>query len=513
MRTAARTRALAGVITTAGLLLAAAGPAVATGSTTYFVDCSQGSDAAAGKSAATAWHSLAKVNGVQLHPGDKVRLRGGTTCFGTLAPQGSGTSADPVRINSYGTGQARIDGQGARAAVFLHNVQGYVLANLDISNTGPAPTTDQQRTGVYVLLEDFGTGTHYVVQNLTVHDVNGSDDRYPIPSGGIVFEAGGSTTPTGFDDIKVRDNTVNHVDRTGIAVVSAWQRRDVNPTGPGTSFAPITHVAVRNNTVSDIGGDGIVVFNGIAPLVENNVINGYGKRTSDYNVGTYAWNSDNAVFQYNDVSHGVSPAMAFDFEGGNRGTIYQYNFSHDNGGGALFSCPSQGTSSTGDIYRYNISQNDVGSGYLGVITMPCGDEPNAQIYNNTFYDPTSPNMVMTSGSSTFKFSNNIFVGQPGGSTINDPFSSFSSNVFQNITSGSGGTLGSHVVQGDPLFTAPGTATSLATAGGYQLKAGSPALGAGSPVTGNGGRDYFGNKVPAKTPNIGAYQGGAVSGGY
>ncbi|MDH6579833.1 right-handed parallel beta-helix repeat-containing protein [Kitasatospora sp. MAP5-34] len=508
MRKPSRIRALAGMTATIGLVLAAAGPAAAgtdsAAATTYYVDCSAGSDTAAGTSAATAWQSLARVNSVQLRPGDTVRLRGGVTCAGTLAPQGSGTSARPVTLASYGHGKAKIDGQGATAAVFLHNVQGYVLCNLDVSNTGPAPTPGQQRTGVYVLLEDYGTGSHYRLQNLNVHDVNGSDSRYPTPSGGIVVEAGGSTVPTGFDDVRITSNTVNHVDRTGIALVSSWQRRANNPTGPGTSFVPLTRVVVRANTLTDLGGDGILVFNGKAPLVERNVINGYNERSADYNVGAYPWNSDDAVFQYNDVSHGVSPAMAFDFEGGNQNPVYQYNFSHDNGGGALFSCPSQGTNSSGGIYRYNISQNDVGAGYLGVITLLCGDEPGSQIYNNTFYDPTTPNMVMASGASTFRFTNNIFVGRPGGSVLNDPLSTYSYNDYQNVTGA--GPAATPALQGNPLFVAPGNATSINNATGYELAAGSPALGSGTPVAPSGAHDYFGNPVPSAGLNVGAYQG-------
>lgn len=503
-----------------GLVLAAADTAAAVGTaptdgttpataaraagTTYYVDCAAGDDHAAGTGTGTAWRTLARVNTVVLHAGDSVRLRGGTTCAGTLAPQGSGTAASPVTLTSYGSGQARIDGQGALAAVYLHNVQGYVVKNLTVSNTGPAPTAGQQRVGVYVQLTDFGTGSYYRITGLNVADVNGGDTRFPNPSGGIVFDAGGTTKPTGFDNVRVLGNTVNHVDRTGIALVSSWQRRDLNPTGPGSSFVPLTHVVVCGNTVTDIGGDGILVFNGISPVVEYNLIDGYNERSADYNVGAYPWNSDNAVFQYNEVAHGVSPAMAFDFEGGNRGAVYQYNFSHDNGGGALFSCPSEGTSSTGGVFRYNISQNDVGSGNLAVITMPCGDEPNSQIYNNTFYEPTTANMVLVTGASTFSFTNNIFVGQPGGSVLNDPRSTYAYNVFQNVNGVT--SYGAHAVQGAPLFLSPGTATSLDDAAGYQLAAGSPALATGTPVAGGGPIDYFGDPVPSSNLNIGAYQG-------
>lgn len=63
----------------------------------------------------------------------------------------------------------------------------------------------------------------------------------------------------------------------------------------------------------------------------------------------------------------------------------------------------------------------------------------------------------------------------------------------------------------PELLAPGTATLITTAGGYRLLRGSPALAAGVPVPDDGGRDFFGNRVPRGAPNIGAYQGMGVDG--
>ena len=51
------------------------------------------------------------------------------------------------------------------------------------------------------------------------------------------------------------------------------------------------------------------------------------------------------------------------------GTLYQYNYSHNNGGGSVMFC---GVQAVNNIFRYNISQNDLG----GVIN-PAG-QPDAQ---------------------------------------------------------------------------------------------------------------------------------------
>jgi hypothetical protein len=42
--------------------------------------------------------------------------------------------------------------------------------------------------------------------------------------------------------------------------------------------------------------------------------------------------------------------------------------------------------------------------------------------------------------------------------------------------------------------------------GYKLQPGSPLIGAGLPVENNGGRDYWGNKLPeGGKPSIGAHE--------
>ncbi|HET8683997.1 MAG TPA: right-handed parallel beta-helix repeat-containing protein [Micromonosporaceae bacterium] len=491
----------------AGTVLSATGSAaVADTGQRFYVDCAAGDDTSSGKSSLRPWRTVSRVNSEVFRPGDVVRFRTGTTCVGMLAPKGSGVPNAPIVLSSYGTGaKPVIDGQGQRAAVLLHNVQHWEVRDLEVTNTG-APTT-VQRVGVYVLLEDYGIGKHYVVHNVTVRDVNGCDCRYPNPSGGIVFEAGGSSVPTGFDRISVRQNTVTHVDRVGIGTFSGWQRRPENPTGPGSTFVPMTNVVVARNTVTDAGGDGIVILNGVGAQVQHNVVNRFNTRSADFNIGAYAWNSNNTVFQYNDVSYGHGVGIAYGIEGGNIGTVYQYNFSRSNGGGFMYLCNSDGSTSRDGVVRYNVSQDDTGvPPYLGMFTMTCGDIPNTRIYNNTFYAPTSALLVANHGTTQLSFTNNIFVGQPG-SAIMDQHGRYDHNHYYNVA-----TLPPNNLQaqsGDPRFVAPGTSSSRYTAGGYRLLTGSPALGTGAVVPDSGGVDYFGNPVPAGSSNIGAYQGTGV----
>ena len=469
----------------------------------YYVDCAAGADTNSGQDATHPWRSLATVDSVQFRPGDSVRFKAGTTCVGTFAPQGSGTGANPVVATSYGNGSpAHIDGAGGLAAIYLHDVQGWTLRHLDVTNTGPTPTATQQRLGIYVLLTDFGTGRHYTVTDVTVHDVNGCDCRYPDASGGIVFEAGGTTTPTGFDDVVVRDNTVTHVDRTGIATFSGWQRRAVNPNGPGSSFVGETGVVVSGNHLSDIGGDGVTLLNTVGAVARNNIVDGYNVRSADYNVGMYAYNSDGAKFAHNSVVNGAGVGIAYAFEGANNGTLYQYNYSANNGGGALYICNSDGTTSADNTFRYNISNGDIGDQpFLGVVTSPCGPQSGTRVFDNDFVDPGAARLVTSSGGPAVAYTNNIFQGQSG-ATITDPTGVYDHDLFSGVATLPANSTAA-VVAASPGF-APSAATDPATS--FTLATGSPALGAGIRVAHSGSQDYFGNAIPATGPNIGAYQG-------
>lgn len=78
---------------------------------TFYVS-PHGSDSSLGRSASDPWRTLVRASQAQLRPGDRVRLRGGSTFTGAngLTIASSGTSSDPVVLDSYGSGNATISG-------------------------------------------------------------------------------------------------------------------------------------------------------------------------------------------------------------------------------------------------------------------------------------------------------------------------------------------------------------------------------------------------------------------
>jgi hypothetical protein len=490
-------------------ILVAAPPAAAA-ATNYYVDCS--ATAAGSGTQASPWNSFAPVNSRTFTAGDQILIRRGTSCAGQqLWPKGSGSAGAPNIIDAYGTGAKPVlAGNGAVTDVVkLYNQQYWEIRNLDVSNKGAAAAT---RRGVHIIRENSGTGSYYRVTGLDVHDVNGNQTKKDDDaSAGIFFEVLGNSVQTKFDDVLISNNTVRAVDRYGIHFWTRWMTRPelANPNCGSTCGAwhPQTRVVVRGNTVTDIGGDAVVVHHSQGSLIENNRVDGFRVREpAQCAAGLWGWNINDAVFQYNEVSGGRSTCdgQGFDLDEGNIRTIYQYNYSHDNEGGFILLCNGGGSTTKDNIVRYNISQNDRGQ----IFDLVCGKITNTKIYNNVFFVGQGAEIINNTNGSTganAEFYNNIFYVTNAQTSYNAGGLLFNSNTFYGQHP-AGEPTDPNKLTSDPLLVAPGTATSITNAGGYRLRAGSPASAAGQVMASPGSRDYFGGPVTAGCrPDRGAHQ--------
>ncbi|WP_217594048.1 right-handed parallel beta-helix repeat-containing protein [Cohnella sp. GbtcB17] len=478
--------------------------------TVYYVDSAAGSDSGNGLSPATAWKTLTKVNAKTFDPGDAILFKAGGVWTGTLWPKGSGDAANPITIGKYGSGRAPlINGAGAANAVYLYNQQYWDIGDLEVTNDS---ATASNRRGVYVVGEDAGTLHAIHLRNLYVHRVKGDNTKDAGGSAGILVEVKGTTTETSFDDVVIENNRVSSVDRTGIATFSSWRySAGIGYSGP--AWVPLTHVVIRNNFVSDTGGDGITPHVTDGALIEYNVVDGFNVRSGTFNAGIWTWASDHAVMQHNEVYNGNTPmdGMAFDIDHGQTGTVVQYNYSHDNDGGFVLVCKDPAAGFVRDsVIRYNVSQND-NTQIFGF----CADSENTKIYNNTvFVHPdTAPYLIAvgSSGASAY-WTNNIFYNLGEVSYLmNGSTNTFEHNLFYGYHP-SNEPADANKITADPKFVSPGSGRDgMDTLDGYKLKTGSPALGAGKLVAGNGGADYWGNAVSSSAaPNIGAYNGAGVT---
>jgi hypothetical protein len=488
--------------------------------TVYYVDAREGDDSHDGTNPATAWKSLEKINATTFLPGDRVLLKSGSVWQGQLWPKGSGVNGKPIKMGSYGKGvKPMINARGLfEDAVLLKNQQYWEIEGLEITNTGPVRAV---RRGIHLALENFGEAHHIYLRNLTIHDVNGVDNVKP--NGGIHYTCAGDKEPSRFIDLRIEDNDIYHVDRSGIF---GWSDRWLR-----SKWYPSLGVVVRGNHLHDIGGDGIVVVATDGALVENNVVAHANQRSEGYNVAIWSWSADNTVIQENEAygTKGQRDGEGFDSDWNSRNTVIQYNYSHDNDGGFLLICNEGGhnatesAGNTGTIVRYNVSVNDRTRG----ITV-AGPVQKTLIYNNTIYVGLDRNADLVlfadwkGWSEATYFYNNIFyaAGQaqfshgvaraPEGAYTTAPGfgpsknNVFESNVYYGVAPVASDKTASAV---DPRLVHPGhVSLGRLSLTEYRLQPTSLAKASGKFVENQGGRDFAGDPVPScRKTDRGAFQ--------
>lgn len=480
------------------------------GRTKYYVDSLHGDDANNGKSVAHPWLTLTHINEGEFGPGDQILLKAGSHWQGFLSPGGSGAEGSPVRITRYGAGpKPALDaGEKYLATLYLSNVEQWEISDLEIANRGKV--RQPGLAGVQVRLDNFGTAHHLQLKNLDVHDVIGSLVKDSGGGSGINCSNGGSKVKSRFDGLLIEGCHLQRTDRNGITMDGNWSRAD---------WYPSLHVIIRGNLLEDIGGDGIVPIGCDGALVEKNILHGGRTRCDDYAAGIWPWSCDNTTIQFNEVSgmKGDKDAEGYDSDYNCRNTLFQYNYSHNNDGGFMLIC-NNGTSkmpwnigNSGTVIRYNISQDD--GLHTFNISGPCRD---TLIYNNTFYIGKGQDIpAVSSGnwggdwSENTRFLNNIFLVD--GKTTFD-FGGMRRTVFgNNVFHGSivNKPEDAHAIAADPGLLKPGTGENgFGSLKGYRLRANSPCIAAGQAVENNGGRDFWGKKLPPnEPPDVGACQSG------
>ena len=476
----------------------------------YYVDSRGGDDANAGTSPGAAWKSLEKVNATTFRSGDQILLKSSSVWRGQLWPKGSGAEGKPITIGMYGGGvKPVINGDGlVEDTVLLKNQEYWEIESLEITNTGVKSVV---RRGVHVALENYGDAHHIYIRSLTIHDVNGIDTVKP--NGGISYTSTGDQKPSRFVDLRIENNEIYHVDRSGIFGWSdAWVRSKWNPS---------LGVVVRGNQLHDIGGDGIVVVATDGAVVEHNVVGHANQRSEGYNVAIWAWSADNTVIQYNEAygTKGQRDGEGFDSDWNSRNTVIQYNYSHDNDGGFLLICNEGGhdakenAGNTGTIIRYNISRNDRTRG----ITVT-GPVENTLIYNNTIYlgadravdlllfadwngwsdGPHFYNNIFYA-TSPAQFSHGVSRAADGAYTTAPGFGASTNNVFDsNLYYDVKPPVGdARALTADPKLIDPSSGgLGLFSLSGFRLQPTSPARASGKFIENNGGRDFWGDPVPS-----------------
>lgn len=489
-------------------------PVMAAGS--YYVDAVNGNDNNTGTSTSTAWKTLSKINSKTFGAGDKILFKSGGVWDGQCHPMGSGTAASSIKVDIYGgTAKAVINGGGTVSASFLlENQEYWEIKNLELTNN--SSVADVYRAGLDVQGKNAGrTLNHIYVSDLYVHDVKGYSSGHE--AGGISIgdasTISGKATP--FNDVKVENCTISNCSRLGIVIKSLCVNRG-SVTWGTNNYAPHTNIAIRNNVLTNIGGDGIIVFASTSPVIEYNVVNGAGQTATDPAIALWVHNSSNALIQYNECYNtqalvGNTDGQGFDLDIQTENSTVQYNYSHDNKGGfiGLYQDGISANGTKNNTIRYNISQNDGKK-----IFLQAGPVYNNSYYNNTVFVGSRNNADICQfwswngySDSTY-FKNNIFykVGSGG-----YQFSSSTNNVFEyNCFFGyhpASEPTDMHKITSDPGLVSPGSGgVGRALDSSYKLLSTSPCKDTGVAIAGSGNNDYGGNTVPYNNGvDMGAYE--------
>lgn len=497
-----------------------------------YVDATGGDDSNDGTTAATAWKTLTKVNAQTFGAGARILFKAGESWTGRLAPQGSGSSSAPIRIDQYGTGtKPGIHGAGASEVIYLYNQEYWEISNLEITNTGP---TDDYKRAIYVRAEDAGALHHFHLTNLEIHDVNsalsGTNSRY---YGGIFFEVVGESVQTFFDDILIADNHVYDVDRTGISNQSSWWRRSLTSSfgdqigtdGSGNpvydNWVPSTNLVIRNNLIERTGGNGIIVRVSTDALIESNTMLYNAEHISGN--AAFCFNTDNALFQFNEAAYtvyndGDTDARGIDADYRTKNTVIQYNYLHHNGkGGVVATGGPGGTASVprfndGTIIRYNIlAENE----QMGIRVS--GKLTNMRVHNNVFYTSEALNntILVDHGSWSgakpdfVQYYSNVFLHAGTSPDFNLTESTnvyFRNNVYSYGSSATDQPADPYALFNDPRLKNPSPNAGMNDLSGFELSTFSPAVGAGVRFSDHPTKDYFGNTVSSNALiDIGAHQ--------
>lgn len=257
--------------------LAFAGPGRAA-ATTYYVDCSAGSDAAAGTSTTTAWRSLGKANAAVLAPADALRLKSGCTWTGPLNARWNGTAAAPITIGVYG-GTAR-----PRIVNGHENVDitgSYQVIDSLLTRSDPVGYDSQCANSPYGFRVGFRfrSGSHHnTVQN------SEANEQYI----GMLFD-NGSTTNRAIRN-SLRDNRMKDPDLSSdagaVGIVLMGDKNEVAFNTISGSNTCSRFYTVDGAAVEVYGGRNNVIHHNVS--IDNNAFTELGNSRSAYN--TYAYN-------------------------------------------------------------------------------------------------------------------------------------------------------------------------------------------------------------------------------
>lgn len=460
--------------------------------------------------------SFDQYSGKEFPEGSKILFARGAEFHGQFELRGSGSSENPNVIAAYNPktksiikewveDKPIINGLGkVEAPLYLVNGQNWEINNLEITNTDGSDNDQGKLKGIYIIAEDVGIRENITIKNCYVHNVNGKvGGKW---HGGIHLHVLGDSIKTKFHKLLIENNVIRDVGGVGIGNQSSWRDIDTEKYYPWTEFV------IRRNYIERTGRNSIILRNAHNPLIEYNVAAASSRYDTGHSIVNF--NTTNCVVQYNEAYGNTGPKGenergGFDADYKSRGTIIQYNYSHDND----WFCGIMRRGINADItIRYNISQNELLGCYLYGFPTEFGIK-DVKVYNNTHYFGKGKGTKMFVAGGKVRvpiettFMNNIFYFEDAADWGFDPDSScfWENNLFYNVSA-----KGANAIASNPLFQNPGTGgtdidmTDPDRLDGYRLLKDSPAINAGINIKNSGTIDFAGNSLNGN-PDLGSFE--------
>ncbi|MBN1509685.1 MAG: right-handed parallel beta-helix repeat-containing protein [Sedimentisphaerales bacterium] len=457
------------------------------------------------------WQSIEKVNVTDLGPGDCVQFRAGQRFAGTitLGRDDSGTPTRKLIVTCYGKGRAIIDG-GNGSSLRAEGCDSLVVENLGFAGSGRKEGNTED--GVYV------TGS----QGLEINSIEVSGFR------------GSGVRLDGVRDARI---TNAYAHENGSAGISVGHDQP-------SSHLRIDYCVADNNpgdpsNVTNHSGNGIVVGNVSEAIIEYCEASNNGwdmPRKGNGPVGIWAWNADRVTIQFCISHDNKSPGDdggGFDLDGGVTDSFLQYNLSYNNDGPGYFLCQYPGAPDfKNNVIRYNVSHNDgvKNNRRSGIdVFSAASNASDCQVYNNTVYNSNGSavgfgglpmpgvvfrnNVFICTGdvvageTQRGRFENNVYWSADGKALSFDGRATLDEWAEATGQETIGGRIVGKCI--DPRLrmtpaTLPTDPTRLTRMAVCRLTADSPCVKAGMLIQDNGGRDFWGNRVPGDTrPAVGA----------
>lgn len=451
---------------------------------TYYVS-NAGNDSNDGKTEATAWKTIARVNDAQLQPGESVLFKGGETFQGNLDISGkSGTAAARVTFGSYGGSKATIDAGATGSGILARNTQYVTVRDLVVKGSGykvnPA-------NGVFFYTDSAVLMKSIAIANVDVSGFMGRGVFVNVPWPLETTNPGGQKPPAGskaagFEGVRM-DSILSHDNgMAGIEVNGYWDYTTYTINYISHKDIQVRHCRTYNNrgvsTYADShSGSGIYIASAYDVKIEYCVAYDNGAENGSRWTGPIGiWIAEvrNGMIQYcesyrNKRGRGMDGG-GFVIDGGTTNCTIQYCYSHDNmGGGYGIYEWGSGNSMSNITLRHNISENDgTDLNYAGICLWSMQNIDDIKVHNNTVY---VKDLNLSSGTpmkaikmfpeqkfTNLKVFNNVFIADgPNTSILQGTVGSgtWQNNIYWTLNGGTstGFTYGTFA---DPLLTAPGT---------------------------------------------------------